>query len=327
MDPFPESVKCKNHMSNDVVYICSNQGCRLPLCLRCLKEHSSFHKAHKTNLSLITLTDFKKKCNEKLSSTIDFFLGEIKSFEHYYLLDVENRIQERINEVETCRQNLQEIINNFFENFRHRMTNHLTEMRNTTQSNVIKALENMKKLLAEINNFYLSLDTERFSQAALESLTKRDFYEEFEELKSEAQQRFDKLKFIDVKINMNQLPLIAERLENLIKLDCRPFSEERDVQNLIKLKPPVNKDYFHSNSSQKILHFFQDSTRLLRVIDLEGLKKASSKTFTFEQIDLDIQFDIPAWHKSVITPEGRLFITGKQKKTLYASGINILFFF
>jgi len=68
------------------------------------------------------------------------------------------------------------------------------------------------------------------------------------------------------------------------------------------------EDYFDENSSNQYLHFFQDNSKKLHILDLK--KAVKSGVFEFEEIELDITFKIPIWHRSIITKQGLIYLTG-----------------
>lgn len=70
----------------------------------------------------------------------------------------------------------------------------------------------------------------------------------------------------------------------------------------------VVNDWFDSNHAFQYLHFFQDNSKKLHILDLKKAEK--EKKFKFEEIDLDINFRIPIWHRSIITRQGAIYLTG-----------------
>ena len=71
----------------------------------------------------------------------------------------------------------------------------------------------------------------------------------------------------------------------------------------------MNSDYFEHNCSRKYLHFFQDNAKKLHLFDLQHIKHYP-KDLEFEEIDLLINFKIPVWHRSIILPDGTIYLTG-----------------
>ena len=71
----------------------------------------------------------------------------------------------------------------------------------------------------------------------------------------------------------------------------------------------MDSDYFEHNCSKKYLHFFQDNAKKLHLFDLQNIRY-SAKNLEFEEIDLTINFKIPLWHRSIIMPDGTIYLTG-----------------
>ena len=67
-------------------------------------------------------------------------------------------------------------------------------------------------------------------------------------------------------------------------------------------------DYFEPKCPHKVLHFFPFEDKNLFLIDLERIKNYNESRF--EPIPLEIDFRIPNFHKSIITPQGDIFLTG-----------------
>ena len=67
-------------------------------------------------------------------------------------------------------------------------------------------------------------------------------------------------------------------------------------------------DWFDNSNSNHWLHFFQDNSKKLHILDLKQAAKTGQ--FEFEEIELDIDFKIPIWHRSIITRQGIVYLTG-----------------
>lgn len=68
------------------------------------------------------------------------------------------------------------------------------------------------------------------------------------------------------------------------------------------------KSYFDENCQRRYIHFFQDNSKKIHIFDLLGLE--SGNFLEHHEIDLDISFKIPMWHRSLITPSGDIYLTG-----------------
>lgn len=67
-------------------------------------------------------------------------------------------------------------------------------------------------------------------------------------------------------------------------------------------------DYFEPKCQHKVLHFFPYEQKTLYILDFEKIKRDNESRF--EAITMDIDFRIPNFHKSIITPQGEIFLTG-----------------
>ena len=71
------------------------------------------------------------------------------------------------------------------------------------------------------------------------------------------------------------------------------------------------EDYFNPSCKTRFLHFFQWRSKNLHIISLDNLKKLRGEA-KFETIPLSIDFEIPDYHNSLITPDGEIYLTGGQ---------------
>eukprot|EP01017_Pseudomicrothorax_dubius_P030618 TRINITY_DN3837_c0_g1_i5.p1 TRINITY_DN3837_c0_g1~~TRINITY_DN3837_c0_g1_i5.p1 ORF type:complete len:673 (+),score=73.67 TRINITY_DN3837_c0_g1_i5:2-2020(+) len=69
-------------------------------------------------------------------------------------------------------------------------------------------------------------------------------------------------------------------------------------------------DYFLKNCTQKQLHFFQHRSKYLHLLNLDTVVQGNPVTYKFAKLELAISFRIPRWHKSIVTPDGLIFLTG-----------------
>jgi len=65
-------------------------------------------------------------------------------------------------------------------------------------------------------------------------------------------------------------------------------------------------DFFEPKTSEKLLHFFQSDSKFLHILPLESLPQSP----LFSPIPLNIPFKIPRFHKSLITPKGKIYLLG-----------------
>jgi hypothetical protein len=83
----------------------------------------------------------------------------------------------------------------------------------------------------------------------------------------------------------------------------------KTYQNDIGTRFPVTiGDYYENSCSKKFIHFFQNHENRLHYVDLE--KFMHSQKVGIESIELDINFRVPPFHKSIAIPNGDIYLIG-----------------
>ena len=70
------------------------------------------------------------------------------------------------------------------------------------------------------------------------------------------------------------------------------------------------KNFFHPNSPNKVLHFFESNSRNLYLIPIQDIEAGNPQC---HKIELNIKTLVPLRHRSVITPIGDIFLTGGSR--------------
>ncbi len=69
-------------------------------------------------------------------------------------------------------------------------------------------------------------------------------------------------------------------------------------------------DYFNKNYCvNKFLHFFEENQKTLHYLDLTKISQ-DPQSLRYKKIDLNIDFKIPFFHRSIVTPGGEIYLTG-----------------
>lgn len=320
-----QNQKCKLHPANDVIYYCKSVYCEKTLCFNCLKEHSLIHKSNKTSQILITLSQLKKENQEKINSQLDNLLSEIKSIENHYLYSYESILKDYLTNLAQARSNTENIVKNFFENIEFKIKNTLLEIYEKNYPFILKSLEGLKRFISKLNEHKCHLEKE-INLNYLLGLNFDDLYKDYEKIKSDTYCHLEKLSrknlFIKDEIFTKLTKVLSEEIIYESKLDLE-FIQEQSLYfsdiNFNQMNIPNHIDeclkitasnYFYEDCRHKILHFFQDNTKLLRIIDVELLYNSVSKSYHIFDVPLNISFDIPAWHKSFMTPSGDIYLLG-----------------
>jgi hypothetical protein len=67
-------------------------------------------------------------------------------------------------------------------------------------------------------------------------------------------------------------------------------------------------DFFEGKILNKYLHFFPNDDKLLYLLDVNEALRTRQSTWSI--INLEIPFKIPYFHRSIISPQGDIFLTG-----------------
>lgn len=107
-----------------------------------------------------------------------------------------------------------------------------------------------------------------------------------------------------------------------VKTTSTRLSQQKNKAVDFSLQVP---DFFDERAEEKFLHFFESKTRNMHFVDLNKQLQAISKNadnyknnllhqpsapVEFNVVELEIDFAIPRHHKSLITPEGFIIMTG-----------------
>lgn len=68
----------------------------------------------------------------------------------------------------------------------------------------------------------------------------------------------------------------------------------------------TQRNYFNEDCRQKNLHFFIPSSKELKLLDIETAQSNSS----WKSINFKSKQDLPCFFKSIITPNGDIYLTG-----------------
>ena len=122
-----------------------------------------------------------------------------------------------------------------------------------------------------------------------------------------------------VAVRRNVADYVSEVCEKLSGF-CGALEEQISLCAVSKLMEKENRDiysktfnYFNEDCSKRYLHYFQSNSKNVFLLDLSAIdgtegnsKKKSEPGTSFEKITLNIDFNLPLWHKSVVLPSGEI---------------------
>ena len=117
---------------------------------------------------------------------------------------------------------------------------------------------------------------------------------------------------VDIQIDESLLYQINQDLAKYISLNYQQEHSKLEIELNVPQQPlqvfkksfEINvPDYFVPNA-KKFLHFFQNDEKKLHLLDLSRQER------NFKQFPLNIDFKIPHFHKSCISPFGEIYLSG-----------------
>eukprot|EP01017_Pseudomicrothorax_dubius_P035107 TRINITY_DN4879_c0_g1_i4.p1 TRINITY_DN4879_c0_g1~~TRINITY_DN4879_c0_g1_i4.p1 ORF type:complete len:656 (-),score=78.28 TRINITY_DN4879_c0_g1_i4:165-2132(-) len=103
--------------------------------------------------------------------------------------------------------------------------------------------------------------------------------------------------------------------------DLQPVRFPPEAASRIRDFQVTMPDYFDRSCQNKVLHFFQHKSKRLHILTIgkiydlianrnAGARNTGEYVHHFETVHLNIDFNIPRWHRSIITPFGDIYLTG-----------------
>ena len=212
-----------------------------------------------------------------------------------------------------------------------------TDLPPKNTNNMLKGAFDNESVYSEQSSKSLNLDDETISQ---KSGTSTEGFKEALDILVELEN-----KTIGMKVTRHlsdQVSTISSKAQMSMVLDkqlggttpSRKQSKWEDKKrrelSLLKLLKPVwsyvgnqlkitQENFFSSYSKRQLLHYFQERSRNLCILDLElfFLNKAVNQHIQFYKIALNIKFKIPENHCSIIDPFGDIYLIGGCDPSTY----------
>jgi hypothetical protein len=314
------SIACDQHSGQLVTHICCLSTCLIPLCSKCIKDHNQFHKADNTYPEIEAVDDVKEFCGNKIRSSIVNFSSELEKLQKYTKGGQVSETDDGIKKIKKSKQLVLEIVNSFYQDLEDRYIKRVSSQDTDVNPREIMQLsEKIKKITEKLDKLYISLENKDFL-STMKSIMLRDLDDEYSKLKSEINREIGFLKtnpFL-IQIDEAKLKVIYQELEQYITVQntheamLTPKSKRllnNAAQNQERTDFQVNiNDYFDPNVYKKYIHFFQHKSKNLHLLDLDLSEQQS--ICEFEKVELNIDFKIPRWHRSIVTPFSEIYLTG-----------------
>lgn len=96
--------------------------------------------------------------------------------------------------------------------------------------------------------------------------------------------------------------------KNKLFINSLQKKQKQTYHAIGKFNITLDDYYYDQEKKEPLLHFFQNDSKNLYILNLEDLTR--DKINKFKKVELDIDFNIPTFHKSIILPNGEIYLIG-----------------
>ena len=319
-------ISCEIHVGNHITHFCCLPTCLIPLCSKCIKNHNQLHKNEGTYSEIESIDDIKEFCQNRIKSSISNYTKEIEKL-NLIPKGKTNENEEAFAKIKKSKVLLLNIIDSFYQELEDHYIKKVANLNHNSdsdESNIIA--DKLRKIIDKLEKLNISINN-RDTLYTIKSILLRDLDEEYEQMKFEINKEMGNMngnrpnQFV-IDIDDNRLKNIYQELEQFVIIsDQFNNSTAKQINSLTSSKQAhltpgkvhndiqVNcNDYFDPNVYKKYIHFFQHKSKNLHLLDLDLVEQEN--VCEFERVELNIDFKIPRWHRSLVTPFSEIYLTG-----------------
>ncbi|CAK68113.1 unnamed protein product (macronuclear) [Paramecium tetraurelia] len=312
--------------------MCINTKCLQPLCPECIEIHFREHK----ECQIESLKSCRTNCSKKIRSSIQE-MNQILSLQE--MKTIENSSQY----IELCRESLQQLkqqiidkIDSYNKKLLQDFSNNLIQA--FKESQIKEVYNRIKNLIQQLDELGTKLETQSDCQiktirsiyllntTQLIQSSNQEAYKELLKLKfpllvvsQNFNQKLDELFGQSIQIQFKKTNTTMFKIEEKQQLNNQPINiQEAPSLNQTPLLSQISEiqqgkkqsefaitveDYLLPSVQNKVLHYFKYNSKELNLINLDNPKE-------IKKIKLQIPFQIPVFHQSIITKTGQLYLIG-----------------
>jgi len=284
-----------------------------------------------------TIRNVKINCVKKCQSAIATLQAELSNLDGQLIFNPKTIIEEGIFEIRRARDRLIAFINKYIEGIELEYERSITEAV-AKATNYSDVGEKIQSLIRELEHLMYNVDSPS-CVPTVKKICMIDLKALLEKFKTDVRHTLNVREnlasnFSEINIDESLFPDVTELIQRYLsigrkeirRLEKSNFEYNYPVNDHIQEDPgflqfhreyhndqkeqfPVtSSDYFEPGSSRKFLHFFQNHENRFHYINLNGLSRNSRPNF--ESIELNIDFRIPPFHKSIAIPNGDIYLIG-----------------
>ena len=307
---------CHFHSENQITHICLLKNCFKFLCIKCIPSHLILHWNKKECPILEEFITVQSRCLSSLRALMTTFQKTSKNIEDFTSFDQNSNDSQ--DEHFILIDNLKALIIKEIDSHFDKIKSDFHEFQRKEISNILEKKHQLEASFNEIdqlcediqNNIKLSENIKSFLSSDLEgsfSNSLKDFEEFLALRKSNNVIKVDEMKINEIKDSIKKCLFVQE---NTSSEDC----------DRIKIH---HNDYFDHDCKRNYLHFFEEQTKNLYLLNIEDY---SNHIKNFSMIEMDIDFVVPDYHRSLALPNGDIFLLGGEMTLMeYKPTINLVF--
>lgn len=119
-----------------------------------------------------------------------------------------------------------------------------------------------------------------------------------------------------INIDTESIARIRKELENVLNYDSQPKTKYTATQHHeeVMYRPTsltIRADDYFKDTGSKYMHFFIPFSNQLKILTINN---AEQENPNWKTVRLNLKHELPSFYKSIITPEGQIYLTGGSDK-------------
>jgi len=329
------TIACEEHPHEPITNFCF--ASLRALCPSCIDYHNKMMKQNNMFPEIDTIRNVKINCVKKCQGAIATLQAELQNLDGQLIFNPKTIIEEGIFEIRRARDRLIAFINKYVETIEIEYERSITEAV-AKATNYSDVGEKIQSLIRELEHLMYNVD----SPACVPTVKKIcmiDLKALLEKFRTDVRHTLNVREnlasnFSEITIDESLFPDVTEMIQRYLSIGRKEirrlektnyeynypvddniqedpgfFKFHKEYRNDQKEQFPVTlPDYFDPSCSRKYLHFFQNHENRFHYININGLNKNSRPQF--ENVELNIDFRIPPFHKSIAIPNGDIYLIG-----------------
>ncbi|CAD8147376.1 unnamed protein product [Paramecium pentaurelia] len=295
---------CRNHPTEQLTSFCSTVDCLKPLCKECIESHTQYHNQISSTANIESLANVKLFCQKKIQSGI-IEIQKIQSIVNQYgQTEYEDQT---IKDIKKAKENVINLVNQYFTLLEDQYKQYIESQTNSQQI-FIQQQENVQNFINELEGLYVGLESSNqinVIQIVCTLDIKKNqlkFRKVMKNLQNLQQNNPSMIQLSQV-----NLQHIQQALSNYVQIEFVPLQENL-LLNTSQISSVYQETYLQQNeffkNKYKLLHFFETGKSILWLYDL------SLPNQLWRPVQISNYIEVLPFSKSLITPDGQIYLTG-----------------